>query len=1034
MTVFVFGVWLTLVDLSAQSLGELAAREAARRAAIVTPSRVYTNIPPGAGDRIATPAIPGPAVVFLSSHSIGQTARVTVPSIVPGQPIPHDGLETFDLASPPSNAPPISDDPRLLAAGGERRELPRDVTAPLTKAGSSLPDTRVATLDATPNLQHERPALIPNQSRSAASLGPSSTKAPHGAAPVPGVAARASALSVQVTARQTEALERADVTVAYVVDTDKADVSVYGGRVVVAGRRAGATQLVMVRPDSVETVDLLVLDAPRVVIESGELAPDQALTSLQTLYISETERFMTSIDVSQRSQTRTTEFHLADMTQTGHRLATDPVTSIPSIAFRVRDQSYDVTAFDSRVYQSPLTLDGISLRGIHVRRGALELHSGYTSPLLFQNVLLPSASEAAYGGSYRIGGPKSALLPSVYYFAGDRRYGGTPGAMGSLMYEYGARADRLHLLGEVGYGRKLGAAMNLEYAGDAKQLSLRARYQPTGFSAIGFSRPLGTVVDGFWTARAGPALTFNASGEFVDQQLPSFQQRNGTSTAGLRYRLGTHWAATAGATLSRFEADNQPVIKTITVPIGLSVDTRHFGAAGLYRRQQNTDTNLAGDGGRVSLRTKAGTLNLTGSVDYQQNAATVDLILRGVPNLARVFAELGLTAQTPEDIVRLLRDNTTLVALGLLEAPQVTVQPHRLQSAADVSWISAARSRQQLRLHLIEDRTQFVSRVRRTTLGTVTYSRRLFGGVDALGGVSLWNHQDDASPTIRSWSFTAGATVRFRGLPSLSDRRGAISGIVYRDDEATGTYAAAAPRVPGVRVLLDGAREIRTDAQGRFLFESAPSGEHRVDVFAPAADSVFFTTPSSPIVKSGGTVTIGMAYSPARVFGFVRDDAGEPIGGVTLRLAGSERQSTAVADSMGRYSFSIAPGDYVLELLDASLPPGYDAMAVAPHELTLLRGAPIESPFTVPANRSIAGVVRGSHPGDVLVSLVEANRTTRSGPDGSYVFRSLKPGHYTVAAQVDGVAVRRQVDVPQRPSLTKAADLDPSPGRPAVRR
>ena len=58
LAVLVSGLWLTTTDAQAQSLGELAAREAARRATIATPSPVRTNDARPDQDTAAPPAPP----------------------------------------------------------------------------------------------------------------------------------------------------------------------------------------------------------------------------------------------------------------------------------------------------------------------------------------------------------------------------------------------------------------------------------------------------------------------------------------------------------------------------------------------------------------------------------------------------------------------------------------------------------------------------------------------------------------------------------------------------------------------------------------------------------------------------------------------------------------------------------------------------------------------------------------------------------------------------------------------------------------
>ena len=58
LAALVSGLWLAAADVHAQSLGELAARERARRAAIASPSRVYTNPTSDGPGRVLHASVP----------------------------------------------------------------------------------------------------------------------------------------------------------------------------------------------------------------------------------------------------------------------------------------------------------------------------------------------------------------------------------------------------------------------------------------------------------------------------------------------------------------------------------------------------------------------------------------------------------------------------------------------------------------------------------------------------------------------------------------------------------------------------------------------------------------------------------------------------------------------------------------------------------------------------------------------------------------------------------------------------------------
>lgn len=137
LAVLIVGLQLTAADGYAQSLGELAAREAARRAAITTPSPVYTNVGRNDQGRAATPAHPSPAVVTPKAPSIEQTAEATLAPFVSATPTVQANVQKSMVSAPVpvipdrnSSAPWVRPSPGSAAPVAE-------VTAEVRKAAAS---------------------------------------------------------------------------------------------------------------------------------------------------------------------------------------------------------------------------------------------------------------------------------------------------------------------------------------------------------------------------------------------------------------------------------------------------------------------------------------------------------------------------------------------------------------------------------------------------------------------------------------------------------------------------------------------------------------------------------------------------------------------------------------------------------------------------------------------------------------------------------------------------------------------------------
>jgi hypothetical protein len=174
-------------------------------------------------------------------------------------------------------------------------------------------------------------------------------------------------------------------------------------------------------------------------------------------------------------------------------------------------------------------------------------------------------------------------------------------------------------------------------------------------------------------------------------------------------------------------------------------------------------------------------------------------------------------------------------------------------------------------------------------------------------------------------------------------------------------------------------------------------------------------------------VAFGLSRTPARLTGFVRDDAGRPIGGVAVRLEGETRKAAAITDSSGRFMVATAEGDYIATLAGESIPAGYDATSVRPTTVYLRRGEAERLLLVVNAHRAVSGRVLGSGVSNMQVRLVELGRAVPVGSDGGYTFRNLKPGRHTVSVTADGRTLEREVLVPEGPALIRDVDLDLSP-------
>jgi hypothetical protein len=171
----------------------------------------------------------------------------------------------------------------------------------------------------------------------------------------------------------------------------------------------------------------------------------------------------------------------------GDELDGDARTAFPRASLALGGGDRELVLLDGMTDVSPLTLEGSSLRGAHLRLGGLEVHAGVTSYLLHANIFIPAKAEAAAGVSYRARFGDSSLTPVVYAFRADADGGGTSGVMTSLVYALDT--ERLQLQAELGQGAgQPGGLLRIVRSTGSQRFWLEGRHLPMGFASLGTGR------------------------------------------------------------------------------------------------------------------------------------------------------------------------------------------------------------------------------------------------------------------------------------------------------------------------------------------------------------------------------------------------------------------------------------------------------------------------------------------------------------------------------------------------------------------
>jgi cell division septation protein DedD len=799
-----------------------------------------------------------------------------------------------------------------------------------------------------------------------------------------------------LTAGESRVFPIFNATAAWAVDATIADVTVQQGKVMLFGRSAGRTQIVVGIGDRQETYEVIVVARPGSLSTTGTQGRRRDSGAAEMRYSSAAQEIQASASVTRETKAQRTEVNVRTVAHAGEPAGDRARTSIASASYRIFRSGRELTLLDRDVDHSPLTLAATPIRGIHYLDDHWRLHAGYTSFASYRSFLIPVERQLVAGGGYAVRtSSRSTFTPSLFAVRGE-------GTIASLLYDYDA--NRLSASAELAYSHGLGGAASASYDGDRDTLRAALRYRGDDFAVAGTS-PRGFFGDASWSHRYGSGSTASIAWSATDVS----DTRALTAVADFDHRLNERLSLLGGGTWASFNGD-----RTLSVPAGLRFDFSRGSAGAIYRHTRSV-TNDGGNGIRLFGRVSAGRFYFSAYADRQQNVPTLEVIFSERPDLAFALAELGISAESPADIARALRENALLAELGFVEGVSLELAPSRTQAGFEAAWLGTGASRQQLRLRLLHNVMESVSSRRTTTIGTLSYSRRFAGATDVFASLSYWRTDSEARPFVE-----VGISRRLDSIPSVFGGTGSITGIVFLDEDLDGVTDG---RGVVAEVELDGSRKQRTDASGTFSFKGVPNGSHRVIVRVPDNPEAYFTTPSVTEASTGERIGFGVAMTPARLIGMVKNDAGNGVGGVRLVLARGSQQLVATSASNGEFTFAAAPGEWQLSVLSDSVPAGYSLTGIETRTAVLDRATPLHVEHRLVALRSISGTATPH--ASILVE--PSGKRVAADEQGRFLIRSLPSGPVTLSAG----GVTKQVIVPADPAVLDV-DLHATATAPAA--
>jgi hypothetical protein len=832
-----------------------------------------------------------------------------------------------------------------------------------------------------------------------------------------GVAGPARADVVRLAARESVTIDVPGAIAAFAVDPSTVETAVVAGQLVLLGRRAGDTVVTVVTAGQTFTLQVHI-DPPAPLASMRDAARHQNRGVWESRYDTGLRRLSTSLSA---------QFGQGDMAS---RLRVDALrqqelrgqrayTALPFASLELQSPGRSLVLLDQLLRTSPLTLDGVVLRGAHAREGDVEVHAGLASISPTEDPLVPRNADRAASVAWHTQFGPLKVVPSVVWLPDS----GTsmPGAV-SVGVEGGRGADPLQYRAEVGYSGTPGGSFEADYRRDGSQGWIRGVHRPSEFASTRAGRPAGTSLEGAWTEPFSPATVLSVNGAASRVDVHGGHATGASAGADLRHEFADKWSATLAASTGMYRGTEGARVTRGTVAVGAAYEGTNAGVTAQLRHQQSSLADSGGNGGRLSIRAAEGGWRASAYIDAQQQAATLDLILRGDPDVRRAMTELGIAASQPEEVVRQLRDNAALLASRGVMIGELRLNPLRVQAGVDVSWRGQGEARPELGLRLIEDRAQGVTDGRRALVGSLYANWRLTQDVDVGVAYSRWSLRQGSFDADANSSFQFMLRTRFDALAVPGQGSRSITGVVMRN--AGPDADAAAVPAPGIDVILDRGRRTRTDAEGRFSFDNPGSGSHRIDVALPPQPGVYFTSSSMQTVEPGGYANFSMNFSGARLSGTVRDDAGQPIGGVTVRVEGPST-ATAITDSNGVYRLGSPPGEARIFVVAETLPPGYEVANIPPRARALALSEPVVVNFAIRAQRSIEGTAMCGNNTAPLVRVQEIAREAAPDDKGRFVLRRMPAGVHTLVATCPTGDIKASINVPAEPGIVRGAKLGP---------
>jgi hypothetical protein len=804
-------------------------------------------------------------------------------------------------------------------------------------------------------------------------------------------------------------------TAAYTLDAFFAEATAENGVVSVEGKVAGATHVVVVTPSGTQTFEILVAMLPPV-YPPGFVAPTSGVEQAQSGYYegrfySSPAQIQNQLDFLKITGDDWTHMQVVETNLLGADQGL-PRVAVSSASYEIVTPSRDITLLDKYVDESQLSINGSIVRGLHMAEDNWFGHVGYTSVVTFDGLFLPIQPEFVAGGGYHYPLTGNSSITGSFYEVRvhDSDRVGHSGSIGDIRYKYNPR-DNFWFTTDLGISHGIAAAGRLHYITDRDTILGLVRYMPIEFASLGANNLRGLHTDLSWTRHVTQKFETDLAFYNDNLVLPGIKESTISGSANLRYQLTNHWAVTGGTQASKLQNEIPvgPAIRNFTLPAGLAFHSNHFGANSQYQFSATPAKDAGARQFRTTLHSGWGAFNFNAYAERDTNAPTLSFIFGQVLGLQQLLEQQGIQATSVQQVDQLLSSDAYLIAGGYIKGATINLVPVRTQLGGTADWSTKGAHKRDLAYSFLYNDNQALQGSTLDIVHTLTFTQRLSRTDNIALSCSVVGLKNPGiSPQYMPTCFIAYRR-QFEHVPYfvIPERRGTITGNVFRDDQSKGEWESGMPPMPEVEVMLDNFRRTLTGADGSYRFPDVHRGKHRIEALYTSKEPFFFTTPSDLQVDEDATVNFGIGYSLSGLTGQVLNDAGQGVAGVAVLIASRGKKWSAItAADGGFFVASLVAGNYNVQADGDSLPAGYSVDGFGDsQEVTVGATSPGKAAFAARAFRSISGrvVIYDTKLGRYVpvareqVMLWSSGSISTTDVLGRYLFRDLAAGSYTLS-------------------------------------